>query len=228
MQDGVGGDAIPSPVRCGHVEGWCSSSFLQGHPPSLRFGHPDVTSDDTAPPRTLGYPRWRAVFSGCALRVSHGRSPMRSEERAERPGDGCPCVGAEETCGVPSQPAGRGRTPPLHAYQALLGRVGAPSGSDIRVPSRVLSAAKRGRVEHPRGGFPCRSVGRSAPAASHRNANTASEPVSCRSCPAAHSHEREPNAPRSAQPPASNQRQRQPQRCRCAPPARVRPNRQCR
>ena len=78
------------------------------------------------------------------------------------------------------------------------------------------------------GGFPCRSVGRSAPAASHRNANTASEPVSCRSYPAAHSREREPNAPRSAQPPASNQHQKQPQRCRCAPPARVRPSRQCR
>ena len=78
------------------------------------------------------------------------------------------------------------------------------------------------------GGFPCRSVGRSAPAASHRNANTASEPASCRSCPAAHSREREPNAPRSAPPPASNQRQKQPQHCRCAPPARVRPNRQCR
>ena len=26
---------------------------------------------------------------------------MRSEERAERPGDGCPCVGAEEICGAP-------------------------------------------------------------------------------------------------------------------------------
>ena len=26
---------------------------------------------------------------------------MRSEEEAERPGDGCPCVGAEEICGVP-------------------------------------------------------------------------------------------------------------------------------
>ena len=25
---------------------------------------------------------------------------MRSEEEAERPGDGCPCVGAEEICGV--------------------------------------------------------------------------------------------------------------------------------
>ena len=99
-------------------DGRCSSSFLQGHPPSLRFGHPDVTFGRHRPSAyTLGYPRWRAVFSGCALRVSHGRSPMRSEERAERPGDGCPCVGAEETCGVPSQPAGRGRTPPLNTYQ---------------------------------------------------------------------------------------------------------------
>ena len=26
---------------------------------------------------------------------------MRSEEEAERPGDGCPCVGAEEICGAP-------------------------------------------------------------------------------------------------------------------------------
>ena len=26
---------------------------------------------------------------------------MRSEEGAERPGDGCPCVGAEEICGAP-------------------------------------------------------------------------------------------------------------------------------
>ena len=161
----------------GRYEGRCSSSFLQGHPPSLRFGHPDVTSDDTAPPRTLGYSRWRAVFSGCALRVSHGRSPQRSKEKAERPGDGCPCVGAEETCGVLPLPAGRGRTP---------------------APPRPIP----GRASQ--------------------------EPVSCLSYPAAHSREREPNAPRSAQPPASNQRQRQPQRCRCAPPARAPPNRQCR
>ena len=153
----------------------------RGTRPRFASGTLMSLSDDTAPPRTLGYRRWRAVFSGCALRVSHGRSPMRSEERAERPGDGCPCVGAEETCGVPSQPAGRGRALPLHA-----------------------------------------------PAASHRNASTASEPVSCRSCPAAHSHEREPNAPRSAPPPASGQRQRPPRRCRCAPPARALPNRQCR
>ena len=79
------------------------------------------------------------------------------------------------------------------------------------------------------GGFPCRSVGRCAPAASRRNANDAFlKRFSVRSYPAAHSREREPNAPRSAQPPASNQRQRQPQRCRCAPPARAPPNRQCR
>ena len=164
------------------LEGRCSSSFLQGHPPSLRFGHPDVTFGRHRPStRTLGYPRWRAVFSGCALRVSHGRSPQRSKERAERPGDGCPCVGAEETCGVPSPPARRRRTPPL---------LHRPHPLEMRVPPP--------------------------------------EPVSCRSYPAAHSREREPNAPRSAPPPASNQRQRQPQRCRCAPPARAPPNRQCR
>ena len=62
-------------------EGLCSSSFLQGHPPSLRFGHPDVTTDDTAPP---------------------------------------------------------------HARTRLERGVAIPSGSDIRVPSRVLSAAKQG------------------------------------------------------------------------------------
>ena len=114
------GTLYPSsaPVRFEREEGRCSSSFLQGHPPSLRFRHPDVTSDDTAPPRPPGYLRWRAVFSGCALRVSHGRSPQRSKEKAERPGDGCPCVGAEETCGVPPQTLHemRGRTPPLHVF----------------------------------------------------------------------------------------------------------------
>ena len=79
------------------------------------------------------------------------------------------------------------------------------------------------------GGFPCRSAGRCAPAASRRNANDAFlKRFSVRSYPAAHSREREPNAPRSAQPPASNQRQKQPQRCRCAPPALAPPNRQCR
>ena len=174
----------PSPVFWRGWLGWVRYTLpplLQGNPPSLRFGHPDVASGGYSYPalRLGARARRRAVFSGSALRVSHGRSPMRSEERAERPGDGCPCVGAEETCGVPSQPARRGRTPPLHA-------------------------------------------------ASHRNANTAPEPVSCRSCPAAHSREREPNAPRSAPPPASGQRRRQPRRCRCAPPARVPPNRQCR
>ena len=32
---------------------------------------------------------------------------MRSEERAERPGDGCPCVGAEEICGAPPPVGGK-------------------------------------------------------------------------------------------------------------------------
>mgnify|MGYP000973743495 CR=1 FL=1 len=161
-------------------------------PRSYRGTHPRFASgtlmslpEGIATPRSdlvhARLPRWRAVFSGCALRVSHGRSPPQSKEKAERPGDGCPCVGAEETCGVPSQPARRRRTPPLPHR---------PHPLEMRVPPP--------------------------------------EPVSCRSYPAAHSREREPNAPRSAQPPASNQRQRPPRRCRCAPPARAPPNRQCR
>ena len=44
--------------------------------------------------------------------------------------------------------------PPLHAHQPLPDQAGAPSGSDIRVPSRVLSAAKQGRAERPRGWVP--------------------------------------------------------------------------
>ena len=163
--------------------GWRGSvrpRSYRGTRPRFASGTLMSRSDDTAPPPTLGYRRWRAVFSGCALRVSHGRSPQRSKERAERPGDGFPCVGAEETCGVPSQPARRRRTP------SLLQQLPFPHKQERKPPSN------------------------------------------CRSCPAAHSREREPNAPRSAQPPESNQRQRQPQRCRCAPPARVRPNRQCR
>ena len=100
----------------------------------------------------------------------------------------------------------------------------------VRVEGRCRPNVTSGCPKRSEGGCPCRNEDEHQPlhAPSHRNANTASEPVSCRSCPAAHSHEREPNVPRSAQPPASNQRQRQPQRCRCAPPARVRPNRQCR
>ena len=71
-----------------------------GNPLSLRFGHPDVTFGRYRL-SLLGYCAGAAAFSGCALRVSHGRSPQRSEEMAERPGDGCPCVGAEEICGAP-------------------------------------------------------------------------------------------------------------------------------
>ena len=72
-----------------------------GNPPTLRFGHPDVTSDDTAFPR-WGTVRVRPRFPDAPSGCQPGRSPMRSEEEAERPGDGCPCVGAEEICGAPS------------------------------------------------------------------------------------------------------------------------------
>ena len=100
----------------------------RGTRPRFASGTLMSLSDDTAPPRTLGYPRWHAVFSGCALRVSHGRSPQRSKEEAERPGDGCPCVGAEETCGVPPHTLHemRGPTPSLHVF---LNATSLPPGS---------------------------------------------------------------------------------------------------
>ena len=109
-----------------------------------------------------------------------------------------------------------------YSYPAL--QLGASRGG--AVSSEVTSGCPK-RSE---GGCPCRNEDEHQPlhAASHRNSNTAPEPASCRSCPAAHSREREPNAPRSAQLPASGQRRRQPRRCRCAPPARAPPNRQCR
>ena len=50
-----------------------------GDPPSLRFGHPDVTTDDTAFPHwdtMRARPRFPDAPSGC----QPGRSPMRSEE----------------------------------------------------------------------------------------------------------------------------------------------------
>ena len=108
----LGGTPHVSPSGYDWRDGVRPRSY-RGTRPRFASGTLMSLSDDTAPPRTLGYPRWRAVFSGSALRVSHGRSPMRSEERAERPGDGCPCVGAEETCGVPPQTYGaeRGRIP---------------------------------------------------------------------------------------------------------------------
>ena len=74
-----------------------------GNPPSLRFGHPDVTFGRYRL-FALGYCAGAAAFSGSALRVSHGCSPQRSEESAEHPCDGCPCVGAEEICGAPTLP----------------------------------------------------------------------------------------------------------------------------
>ena len=137
-------------------------------------------------------------------------------------------------------------TPHLHACQPQPERAGAPSESDIRVPSRVLSAAKQGESGAPeRVGSPVGAqdgAHRSHPWVRRGTRTNTVPPAtavllakagrklspSCRSCPAAHSHEREPNAPRSAPHPASNQCRGPPRRCRCAPPARARPNRQCR
>ena len=154
------------------LEGRYTSSLLQGHPPSLRFGHPDVATDGTdpsahtrlaisqkperrqpspaphakhqppsnrlkgdsppppqfarhgahtlnhrTPQRTGGIPRapepqMRRGAGGhvgsapCFPKRPQGVTRTLSAAkrgRAERPGDGCPCVGAEETCGAHHQ-----------------------------------------------------------------------------------------------------------------------------
>ena len=100
----------------------------------------------------------------------------------------------------------------------------------VRVEGRCRPKVTSGCPKRSEGGCPCRNEDEHHPSKSQSGGGQVppTEPVSCRSCPAAHSREREPNAPRSAQPPASNQRQKQPQRYRCALPARAPPNRQCR
>ena len=74
-----------------------------GDPPSLRFGHPDVTFGRyrLSSLGVAGYRAGAAAFSGCALRVSARTLSAAKQGGAERPGDGCPCVGAEEIRGAP-------------------------------------------------------------------------------------------------------------------------------
>ena len=92
-----------------------------GDPPSLRFGHPDVTFGRyrLSSLGVAGYRAGAAAFSGCALRVSARTLSVAKQGGAERPGDGCPCVGAEEICGAP---------PPL---------VGGKRNEDERRPSQT-------------------------------------------------------------------------------------------
>ena len=89
----------------GLARGSAPSSLLQGHPPSLRFGHPDVateaTETSTHPPNRCSY-----VFRKRPQGVTRTLSAAK-QGGAERPGDGCPCVGAEETCGAHHQKQSR-------------------------------------------------------------------------------------------------------------------------
>ena len=92
----------------GLARGSAPSSLLQGHPPSLRFGHPDVateaTETSTHPPNRCSYV-FRKRPQGVARTLS-----VAKQGGAERPGDGCPCVGAEETCSAPRS-LGRSEVP---------------------------------------------------------------------------------------------------------------------
>ena len=74
-----------------------------GNPPSLRFGHPDVTTDDTAPPRDA--PSLAGTRGSYTLRKRHQgtlsgalRSEARKSGAPERVGSP---VGAEEGYSVP-------------------------------------------------------------------------------------------------------------------------------
>ena len=60
--------------------------------------HSFIVRSHLLPEGARRVPRFPEAPSGC----QPGRSPQRSKERTERPGDGCPCVGAEETCGAPT------------------------------------------------------------------------------------------------------------------------------
>ena len=63
-------------------KGTALSSLLQGHPSSLRFGHPDVTTGDTV------FPRWDT------LRVPHiSSAPTQGHPSPGRPAP--PCFAAE-------------------------------------------------------------------------------------------------------------------------------------
>ena len=119
-----------------------------------------------------------AAFSGSALRVSARTLSVAKQGGAERPGDGCPCVGAEEICGTPPPPVGtRANTVPLCGLRSRTGgactflkrhqgarseaRAGAPVGAKEecgRLPTHVPSRARRGgNMRHP--ASPCRSEG---------------------------------------------------------------------
>ena len=131
-----------------------------GNPPSLRFGHPDVTTDDTAFSR-WGTVRVRPRFPDAPSGCQPGRSPMRSEERAERLGDGCPCVGAEEICGAPTLPS-EGRNEGEHRGTHDGGSAGcARHGLDLLIPERWgrrRCSGCPGRPQH-RGRSSCCPVG---------------------------------------------------------------------
>ena len=131
-----------------------------GNPPSLRFGHPDVTFGRYRL-SVLGYCAGAAAFSGCALRVSARTLSDAERGGAERPGDGCPCVGAEEICGAPPL-LGEGRNEGEHRGNHDGGSAGcARHGLDLLIPERWgrrRCSGCPGRAQH-RGRSSCCPVG---------------------------------------------------------------------
>ena len=107
----------------------------RGTRPRFASGTLMSLSDDTA------FPHWGAVrvrprFPDAPSGCQPGRSPQRSKEEAERPGDGCPCVGAEEICGAPPL-LSEGRNEGEHRGNHDGGSAGcARHGLDLLIPGR--------------------------------------------------------------------------------------------
>ena len=116
-----------------------------GNPPSLRFGHPDVTTDDTAPPRHAHTSPERrvAIPSGSDIRVPPRTLSAAKQGEAERPGAAGAPAGAEEGYSVPTHPAPVG-TRTITAFRAESMR---PSFSKRKQPLSTREH-KRGAASH--------------------------------------------------------------------------------
>ena len=136
----------------GLARGSAPSSFLQGHPPSLRFGHPDVTTEaaetSTHPPNRCSYVfRKRPQGVTRTLSARHTQNTKPSSNTLNRDS--------------PPRPSslGTGRTPkPQRTFTRTGGISQTPEpqmrrGIDIPRRDIRVSEAKRGRV-------PCRSKGK--------------------------------------------------------------------
>ena len=157
---GCGGLSCVWSLPCCWLEGRCTSSLLQGHPPSLRFGHPDVATDGTGASArtrlttTQHTKRRQPSPPQFARHGAHTKPPQTFHHPNTKPPsntlnrDSPPrhsSLGTGRTRNprnTPTEPGGIPRTPEPQTRR----------GIDIPRRDIRVSEAKRGRV-------PCRSKG---------------------------------------------------------------------